>query len=272
MKLKYLDAPLTSAGTLADRRQVLVTISTADVDRAGDIVEQSGIDFSNFVRTGSPILYNHDTNFPIAKAIDIGIVGGKLRSLAQFPPVGASQKSDEVLRLIQAGVISSASIGFRTIEAEPVDRRDPYGGTRFKRAELCEWSFVAVPANASATVIAKALKSGRVMSRENVDLLTKLAKSLGKSEGAHADALDALEEADRHRRKAMQHASRLAANAGAGGDVDPDDDPDADVELSAARKRAIAIAELAGGDYLVEDKESARRRRQIAIFELALLS
>jgi HK97 family phage prohead protease len=243
LKIKLLDAPLASAGSLAEKRQVLVTISTPDVDRQGDIVDQNGIDYSNFRRSPT-ILYNHDPDQPIARAIDIGLIGGKLRSLAQFPPPGTSARSDEVYSLIVAGVICSASIGFRPIKSEPLNPKDPWAGRRYTAVELCEFSFVSVPANANATVLAKGWKSGRVLSSENAELVAKIGQSLRRSELAHARATAALDEANTHRRQAIQHTKRLAAAANLDGEPEgADDGADSELSLeSQRRKRIIQIA------------------------------
>ncbi len=89
---KFLAADST---VLADKRQVLTVCSTGGVDRIGDIVVQSGIDTKSFMRAGGTVLWGHDPDKPIAKALSIGVEGGSLRALVQFPPAGVSAKSDE---------------------------------------------------------------------------------------------------------------------------------------------------------------------------------
>ena len=76
-------------------RQVRVICSTADVDRAGDMVVQAGIELSAY-RQNPVVLWNHDPEQPIARAIEIGVVDGRLQALVQFPPEGVSAKADEV--------------------------------------------------------------------------------------------------------------------------------------------------------------------------------
>jgi len=136
-------------------RQVEATISSAEVDRSGDIVVQRGIDFLPFVRTGSPILWNHDPNVPVAKAVWIGLNGeGNLSARAQFPAQGVSEDADRVYALIKAGIVSSTSIGFIPRKWAPLTGKGQYG-LRFDETELVEFSFVATPANASATITGK---------------------------------------------------------------------------------------------------------------------
>ena len=135
-------------------RQVRVICSTADVDRAGDMVVQAGIELSAY-RANPVVLWNHDPEQPIARAIEIGVVDGRLQALVQFPPEGVSAKADEVYGLVKAGVVNATSVGFMPMDAEPMDKGQPYKGQRFLRSELMEFSFVSVPANRGATVVAR---------------------------------------------------------------------------------------------------------------------
>jgi hypothetical protein len=57
-------------------------------------------------------------------------------------------RADEVWRMIQAGLLDSFSIGFRSMKSEPLSG----GGLRFTRWELLEISVVVVPANADAKI------------------------------------------------------------------------------------------------------------------------
>lgn len=144
------------AEALADKRQVKVNVSSAAPDRVGDIIVQEGIDFAPFMKLGGTILWQHDGDQPIAKAIELAIVDGKLQALAQFPPAGISPKADEVLGLIGAGVINASSIGFAPREWTPLDPKEPWGAQKFDKIELMEFSFVSVPANPDAAILARA--------------------------------------------------------------------------------------------------------------------
>jgi HK97 family phage prohead protease len=139
--------------TLAAKRQVRVNCSSANIDREGDAIVQTGINTSGFIKAGGTVLWQHDQNHPIARALTIGIDDGRLGSLVQFPEVGISAKADEVYGLIKAGIVSGVSIGFRALEWEPLG--NAWSGRRYTSVELCEFSFVSVPANTDATVIAR---------------------------------------------------------------------------------------------------------------------
>jgi HK97 family phage prohead protease len=101
------------------------------------------------------VLWNHDPQQPIARAIEIGVVDGRLQALVQFPPEGVSAKADEVYGLVKAGVVNATSVGFMPMDSEPMDKGQPYKGQRFIKSELMEFSFVSVPANRGATVVAR---------------------------------------------------------------------------------------------------------------------
>lgn len=134
-------------------RQARVICSTGDVDRAGDIVVQEGIDLSAY-KANPIVLWGHDTGQPIAKAIEIGLVEGKLMATVEFPPAGISAKADEICGLVKSGVISAVSIGFNPTEMEPIDKANPKKGPqKYLKCELGEFSFVSVPANKGALTV-----------------------------------------------------------------------------------------------------------------------
>lgn len=158
--------------TLAEKRQVRVICSAPEIDRAGEVVVQEGIDLSAYL-TNPVVLWQHDPEQPIARAVEIGVVGGKLQALVQFPPEGTSAKSDEVYGLVKAGVINATSIGFEPKDMEPMDPKKPYGAQKYLSCELMEFSFVSVPAVRGATVVERAAhlaKSG-VLTADDVELI-----------------------------------------------------------------------------------------------------
>ena len=145
---------------LADKRQVIVNCSAEEPDRAGDIVVQKGIDFSAFMKIGGTVLWQHDPDQPIAKALQMEIVDGRLRSLVQFPEAGVSPKADEIYGLIKNGVVNATSIGFSPTDYEPINPKEPWGPQKFNRIELMEFSFVSVPCARDATIVARSAHAG----------------------------------------------------------------------------------------------------------------
>ncbi len=55
--------------SLSDNRQVRVIVSTGDMDRDGEIIDPAGVTWKAFMATGAgPVLWNHNSNSPIASA------------------------------------------------------------------------------------------------------------------------------------------------------------------------------------------------------------
>jgi HK97 family phage prohead protease len=154
------DLGVLQVENLADKRQVIVNCSAEEPDRVGDVVVQKGIDFASFMKIGGTVLWQHDTDQPIAKALEMKIVDGRLRSKVQFPEPAVSPKAKEIYGLIAAGIINAASIGFSPKEWEPINPREPYGAQRFTAVELMEFSFVSVPCAPSATIVARSASAG----------------------------------------------------------------------------------------------------------------
>lgn len=139
-------------------RQIRVIVSTGDVDREGDIIEPTGIDFTAY-RKNPVVLYMHDHDEPIARCVEIGVVNGRVEALVQFPDMGAAEKSDEVYNLIKAGVLNAVSIGFIPLEWSYINDKDPWAGRRFTKCECLEFSVVSVPANANALIVERTVGS-----------------------------------------------------------------------------------------------------------------
>ncbi len=141
--------------SLADR-QVKARCSGPAIDRYGEVVVQAGIDLGPF-KNSPTVLWEHDSSFPIAHAVWIGLENGNLTSVAQFPPLGTDETADRIYRLIKNDIPMDVSIGFLPVESEPIDPRDPRGPQRYLRCELLEWSFCAIGAQRDSRVIGKGL-------------------------------------------------------------------------------------------------------------------
>ena len=142
----------TRTTALANLRQVRVVCSTPIRGRDNLEIPPGAFDLTNYQR--NPIwLWQHEPARPIARSLTIAEdTEGKLNSLVQFPPAGASELADEIYALIVASVINAASTGFEIIEAEPIDPKHPSGGIRITKCELQEMSFVSIPAVPDALV------------------------------------------------------------------------------------------------------------------------
>jgi HK97 family phage prohead protease len=152
-------------------RQVEAVVSTEAPDRMDDIIIQRGIDYSAFMKLGGPVLWQHDSNYPVARTIRMGLVNGNLTAVAQFPPIGTSDQSDECYRLIKEGVVTATSIGFVPKKWEFRDLESGYG-IRFDKVECIEYSFVSVPAQAEAMIIGKSWRGAALAERTLAPLST----------------------------------------------------------------------------------------------------
>jgi HK97 family phage prohead protease len=133
-------------------RQVETIASTGTLDREGDRILPSAWQLDDYRRTGMPVLWAHDMKAPpVARSLDVRVVGHALRTVDEFPPPGIYPLADQVHDLVRAGFITSKSVGFRPLAWTPNDE----GGRNYTRVELLEHSYVSVPANAEAVVTAK---------------------------------------------------------------------------------------------------------------------
>jgi HK97 family phage prohead protease/HK97 family phage major capsid protein len=141
-------------------------LSDESIDRMGDTIASDGWDIESFNK--NPIaLFNHNPSFPIGKWSDLRVENKGLRGKLQLAPKGTSDRIDEIRKLIDAGILKAVSVGFRDLESEPIDKKNPFSGYRFIRQELIETSLVSVPANPNALAIAKSLK----VSPQTLDLV-----------------------------------------------------------------------------------------------------
>ena len=120
-------------------------ISTSDVDRQGDVIDQNGWDLTHY-KSNPIVLWAHDYYAPpIGVTDDIALVDGKLVAKGRFAPTEFAQ---EIRALYEAKILRTASVGFIPKE---------FNGPIITKAELLEWSIVPVPANPMALSLAKEL-------------------------------------------------------------------------------------------------------------------
>lgn len=132
---------LTDTGTFE------MVISTDNIDRHGEIVDQKGIDFTNYM-TNPVVLWGHNHNqIPVGVTDEIytRVVGSQVQTVAKgrFAPHEFAQT---LRQLFDAGMLKTSSIGFIPLE---------YNGNVITKSELLEWSFVSIPANPYALALGK---------------------------------------------------------------------------------------------------------------------
>ena len=143
-------------GVNPETREVIITASDETVDRYGDVIEAAGWDTGNFER--NPVsLIDHDYSVAsiVGKVSSTWVEGTRFMARVELDPPEDNPAAADVMRKIKNGSLRAVSVGFRAGEREKIidkDSGDWTGGFRFKSQELLELSWVAIPANPSATL------------------------------------------------------------------------------------------------------------------------
>ena len=138
------------------RREITHLISTASVDRAGDIVDVGGWDVRNY-RKNPVVLLDHD--YSVANIIGRGRPFVEEKGLYSTTTFGDHELGVTAWELARTRVVRSWSVGFRGIKSHRIKDgksvecdvcegiKDPGWGTHFTKQELLEYSLVAIPMN-----------------------------------------------------------------------------------------------------------------------------
>jgi HK97 family phage major capsid protein/HK97 family phage prohead protease len=142
--------------TVVERDGLDFVLSDETVDRYGDVIVASGWDLKTFKR--NPIaLWGHDSRSVIGTWENVRVEGKRLLGTLKFAAKGTSDRIDELISLVEQGILRAVSVGFRPMESDPIDPKQPWGAQRYTKQELLETSLVAVPANPAALALAKSL-------------------------------------------------------------------------------------------------------------------
>jgi HK97 family phage prohead protease len=145
---------LTAPAEVADldNRTLRFTISTSSPDRERDIVSVTGWNLANY-KNNPVVLWAHDYRQPpIARAVDVQVIGDRLVASAEFVPKALSPFADSIYQLIKAGFLKGTSVGFRPTKWSLNTER---GGMDFQEQELLEFSITPVPAHPDALIEAR---------------------------------------------------------------------------------------------------------------------
>jgi HK97 family phage prohead protease len=129
-------------------------------DRYGDQVVPSGVNFKNFL-LNNVALFNHNSNSPIGKWLNVRLQDNQLLADLEFLPLGLSSRVDEIRAMAEHDILKAVSIGFMPKKQEPITINGRQTGFRYLESELCEISLVAVPALAEALAVARSLNISR---------------------------------------------------------------------------------------------------------------
>jgi HK97 family phage prohead protease len=144
------------AGTQSSDSPFDFILSSDTPDRVGDVIDQKGWSLKAF-KENPVALFGHQHDFPIGVWKNARVVGNKLIARLEMAEKGTSDRIDEIRALIEQRVLKAVSVGFRVLDYEPMDEKDPWGAWLIKKAELLETSIVTVPANPDALSLAKSL-------------------------------------------------------------------------------------------------------------------
>ena len=140
-----------------ETRQATFVISTDEVDRTGEVVEQSW-NLENY-KKNPIVLFGHDPSKPgyvLGKATEIVADkdGDKNITLGtvQFAEEGTSQDADTVWKLVKQGILRTVSVGFIPHTFKKLSEDDDTDVLADN--ELLEFSIVPIPANPSAVALA----------------------------------------------------------------------------------------------------------------------
>ncbi|MDI6026730.1 phage major capsid protein [Corticibacterium sp. UT-5YL-CI-8] len=126
-------------------------LSDGSRDRHGTRINPNGWDLSAFKR--NPIaLFGHSGDFPIGKWENVRAEGGKLLGTLRLAAKGTSQRIDELINLVEQGILRAVSVGF-----SPIKEGDGKAW-EYERQELHEASLVSVGSNKNALAMARALQ------------------------------------------------------------------------------------------------------------------
>ena len=127
-------------------------ISDGSLDRHGTRINPKGWDLTSFKR--NPIaLFSHSSAFPIGTWENVRVEGDQLVGRLVLAAKGTSARIDELISLVEQGVLRAVSVGFSILEFG-VPGKSQYD---FDRQELLEVSLVSVPSNTNALAMARAL-------------------------------------------------------------------------------------------------------------------
>lgn len=157
---KRLESTITSTA-----KGVVATISTTSVDRDGDVLLPSGINFSDFLKNPVVLFGHRSDQVPIGKALGIQKTSGGVVAEVEFAsrpeshPESVEWVPDTIHSLFKQGVLRAFSVGFQVPKdgMREATRKDKGKfGQDVQRViskwNLLEFSVVTIPANQDALV------------------------------------------------------------------------------------------------------------------------
>lgn len=127
-------------------------LSDGSLDRHGTRINPKGWQLDQF-RKNPVALFGHDKSFPIGTWSNVRIEGDRLLGRLVPAAKGTSERVDEIVSLVEQGILRAVSAGFAVIEMGKAGKSI----FDFEKQVLHEASIVAVPSNTNALAFARGL-------------------------------------------------------------------------------------------------------------------
>ena len=173
-----------------EARVATFIISTEDVDRDSDIVKQAGIDKDDYMKNPVIMFAHNSRSLPIGATLKVWQSNKQTKALALIydDRVDSTGLSETIFRMVKAGALRGASIGFSTKEARyPTDdeikqyKMDPWG-VIFEKVSMHEWSICSIPANQNALRTSKMFEEKHFKIAEEFGLIEKIENKTDKDD------------------------------------------------------------------------------------------
>lgn len=143
---------LKEARVDAEQRLVRGVASTSAVDQEGEVLVPSGFDFSYFGEVKT-VYWQHDYDKPVGTCRNWSVKGGALNTTTF---ITRTAFGDDVLTMIQDGVVNGLSVGVIPTDSGPPDATElkSFGDCRnvIRRSLMLEYSITPMPCNQTALI------------------------------------------------------------------------------------------------------------------------
>lgn len=155
----------TKSTTNDQDMSITARISTASVDRDGDVMLPSGLDSREFMQN-PVVLFGHDSGgLPVGQCVGMKtapndvIAKTLIAKRSEFHPDSSEWVPHTIFSLFKQGVLRAFSVGFTITDAREATQKDADRfGEKVKRVitrwKLLEYSVVPIPANQDALAMA----------------------------------------------------------------------------------------------------------------------
>lgn len=162
------DLPIKIQEATNPDRVLRFKMSDESLDRHGEVILQSGWDFSEFVENPVCMAFHDYNQWPLGKGIAVGVVDGAAYIDMEFDPKEVDERADVVFRKVVHGTIKAGSVGFiRKVWADVTDpshkelfKGFPGASRIYKEQSLLEWTICPIGANKNALVELMAKRFG----------------------------------------------------------------------------------------------------------------